>query len=320
MHSQHFMKKSPPQRDATLLRSAQFSLAEVHFSLGQYGTAIEGFRRNVEACMGNRMPATSAAAHSAVLDLRWLAQSLAEVGRFTEAMAAGEEAVRIAEEIDLPYSLSNAYSGAGYLYLCQGDVANARACYTRGWDVCQRWHILQMLPAIAPGLSVVLGLSGQGAEALALLERALGQPPPLSLLENRSPEMARLGEVYLRAGRLEEAAYYTERTLAFAHAHHDRGREAWSLQLLGAIVIRRDPHAFEQAESHDLQALGLANELGMRPLQAHCHRSLGTLYRQMGRVEPARAALSTAITLYRDMEMTFWLPEAEGALAQGEGE
>ena len=54
----------------------------------------------------------------------------------------------------------------------------------------------------------------------------------------------------------------------------------------------------------------------MRPLQAHCHLGLGTLYVQMGRPEQARAALSTAIALYRDMDMTFWLPQAEAALAQ----
>ena len=84
------------------------------------------------------------------------------------------------------------------------------------------------------------------------------------------------------------------------------------------LCTRRDPHALEQAESHYQQALGLANELGMRPLQAHCHHGLGTLYHQMGRVEQARVALSTAIDLYRDMEMTFWLPEAEAALAQVE--
>jgi hypothetical protein len=52
------------------------------------------------------------------------------------------------------------------------------------------------------------------------------------------------------------------------------------------------------------------------PLQAHCHYGLGTLYRQTGRDALARAALSTAIALYRAMDMTFWLPEAEGALAQ----
>jgi hypothetical protein len=57
----------------------------------------------------------------------------------------------------------------------------------------------------------------------------------------------------------------------------------------------------------------------MRPLQAHCHRGLGRLYGQMGRCEQARAALSAAIALYRAMEMTLWLPEAEAALAQVEG-
>ena len=56
----------------------------------------------------------------------------------------------------------------------------------------------------------------------------------------------------------------------------------------------------------------------MRPLQAHCHLGLGTLYVQTGRPEPARAALTTAIALYRAMEMTFWLPQAEAALAQAE--
>ena len=57
----------------------------------------------------------------------------------------------------------------------------------------------------------------------------------------------------------------------------------------------------------------------MRPLQAHCPRSLGTLYRQTGRDDLARATLSTAIALYRAMDMTFWLPETEAALAQVEG-
>jgi hypothetical protein len=54
----------------------------------------------------------------------------------------------------------------------------------------------------------------------------------------------------------------------------------------------------------------------MRPLQAHCHRSLGTLYAATGQQEQAHAALSTAIALYRDLDMTFWLPQAEAALAQ----
>jgi tetratricopeptide (TPR) repeat protein len=77
-------------------------------------------------------------------------------------------------------------------------------------------------------------------------------------------------------------------------------------------------HLTEQAETYYQQALTLANELGMRPLQAHCYRGLGTLYAKIGRVEQARVELSTAINLYRAMEMTFWLPQAEAALARVE--
>ena len=57
----------------------------------------------------------------------------------------------------------------------------------------------------------------------------------------------------------------------------------------------------------------------MRPLQAHCHRGLGMLYATTGQREQARAELSTAIEMYQTMEMTFWLPEAEAALAQVAG-
>jgi hypothetical protein len=54
----------------------------------------------------------------------------------------------------------------------------------------------------------------------------------------------------------------------------------------------------------------------MRPLQAHCHRSLGTLYAVTGQQEQARTELSTAVAMYKSMDMTFWLPQTETALAQ----
>ena len=54
----------------------------------------------------------------------------------------------------------------------------------------------------------------------------------------------------------------------------------------------------------------------MRPLQAHCHRGLGTLYATTGQRQQAHAELSAAIALYRAMDMTFWLPQAEAVLAQ----
>jgi tetratricopeptide (TPR) repeat protein len=79
-----------------------------------------------------------------------------------------------------------------------------------------------------------------------------------------------LGEVYLSAGRLDDAVRQAERALNLARAHKDRGHEAWALRLLGDIACRREPQEAEAAEGHYRQALALATELGMRPLGAHC--------------------------------------------------
>jgi tetratricopeptide (TPR) repeat protein len=123
-----------------------------------------------------------------------------------------------------------------------------------------------------------------------------------------------LGEAHALAGQLAEAHALAERALALARAHQERGHQAYALCLLGEIAAQPDPPEREQAEAGYRQALALAGELGMRPLQAHCHLGLGTLYATTGRREQARAALAAAIALYRTMEMTFWLPQAEATL------
>jgi tetratricopeptide (TPR) repeat protein len=125
-------------------------------------------------------------------------------------------------------------------------------------------------------------------------------------------------EAHLLAGHLEDAQALAERALALTRAYQARGNQAYALHLLGEIAARRDPPESERAEAGYRQALALSEELGMRPLQAHCHHGLGTLYAKIGQAEQARTALSNAIDLYRSMEMTFWLPQAEAVQGQVE--
>ena len=46
------------------------------------------------------------------------------------------------------------------------------------------------------------------------------------------------------------------------------------------------------------------------PLVAHCHLGLGKLY-QTGKREQAQEHLATATTMYREMDMRFWLEQAK---------
>jgi tetratricopeptide (TPR) repeat protein len=115
---------------------------------------------------------------------------------------------------------------------------------------------------------------------------------------------------------LEEARQRAAQALDLARQYKQRGNAAWALWLLGESTARQASPEGEPAVGHYHQALALAEELGMRPLQAHCQRGLGTLYASQGQQEQARTALAAAVDLYRDMKMAFWLPQAEAALAR----
>jgi hypothetical protein len=86
-----------------------------------------------------------------------------------------------------------------------------------------------------------------------------------------------LGEAYLTAGRLADAADIAQRALAPARDHHQRGVEGWTLRLLAEIAGHGSPPSGAGAEESYRQALTLAEELGLRPLVAHCHLGLGKL-------------------------------------------
>jgi tetratricopeptide (TPR) repeat protein len=165
-------------------------------------------------------------------------------------------------------------------------------------------------------LGAAYTLSGRVTDAVALLTQAIEQPIATAPVYYQALCHLALSEALALARRLDEAHTLAEWTLALVRTHKERGNEAYALRLLGEIVARRSPPEAAQAEAHYRQALALAEALGMRPLQAHCHRGLGALYVATGQREQAHTALATAIEMYRAMEMTFWLPQAEAALAQ----
>jgi hypothetical protein len=112
---------------------------------------------------------------------------------------------------------------------------------------------------------------------------------------------------------------HVRQALALARHYQERGYEALALRQLGAVQAHAASPEVELAVTSYRQALTLAEALGMRPLQAHCHLGLGTLYVKTGQRQQARVTRATAINLYRAMDMTFWLPQAKATLLQVEG-
>jgi tetratricopeptide (TPR) repeat protein len=166
------------------------------------------------------------------------------------------------------------------------------------------------LPFIAASLGSAYLWLGRAPDAVTLLEEAIAAFTRMAIQGLHSLSTTFLAEAYLELGRVGEAREQAEQALALARVQRERGWEAWALRLLGAIHARKPAEA-EQAGEAYRQALTIATELGMRPLVAHCHIDLYGLHFRAGQHEAAGAHLSIATTLYRDMDMRFWLEHAE---------
>jgi tetratricopeptide (TPR) repeat protein len=240
---------------------------------------------------------------------------LAELGDFDEAVAEGDEAIRIADAAGHRFSQVYASYRVGGVHLRRGDLDRAMPLLERAHELCQAWSF----PALLPWTEAVLGhayaLDGRVAAALRLLEQAVEHAASIQFTTLQSLWLTWLSEAYLLAGRRAEADRLARRALDVARDRCERGNEAHAHRQLGAIASQGDPPDFEQAEVRYRRAAGLADELGMRPLLAQCRLGLGLLYRRMGRPERARSELSAARDLARMMKLAGGLEQAETELA-----
>jgi tetratricopeptide (TPR) repeat protein len=300
--------------DSPLQRQASRFLGRAYYAIGDFGRAAELQRQNVEAA--DRDSARPSTEDFRIRSQALLAQTLSALGAFAEGRRHGEEALRLATLAGRGNVPIVAHACLGLLYLAQGDLEPAIRVFDQGLALCRASGDREWLRPIGAGLGSAYVLQGRLAEGRTLLEEAIREDIRTGALQDHAYRVAWLSEVCRLAGYGEEAWQHARQALDLAQQHRERANEAYALHQLGVVQAHADPPDAAQAEAHYQQALALAEELGMRPLVAHCHLGLGRLYHQTGRAAQARAALTTAIDLYRGMDMPFWLPQAEAALAQ----
>jgi class 3 adenylate cyclase/tetratricopeptide (TPR) repeat protein len=287
-------------------------LGQAHHSLGQYPRAIEFLRKNVDFQAGDQLhDRCNMSGLPSVFSRAWLALCLAERGEFAEGVALGEEALRIAEVGDPGFSLVVGRAGLGIVCVARGDIDRAIAVLEPGLVRTADEPSSRIWPFVASALGAAYTHAGRLAEALPLLEESVERAAAVKLKANHSLRLARLAEAHARAGRAESAFPIAAQALDLAQEHRERGHEAHMHRLLAFIEVGREEPILDRAEEGYRKALALAEQLGMRPLQAHCHLGLGHLHRRRGDAAAAAAALGAARELFRAMGMTFWLQETE---------
>ncbi|MCG8689736.1 MAG: AAA family ATPase [Minwuiales bacterium] len=250
----------------------------------------------------------------AVISRSWLVWALAERGEFEEAARHGAVALEIAEDVGHPFNIAHIYYDLGYFYGVQGEFDRAVDALEKAHGVIQEWNLTYLSPFITGFLGHVYALSGRTVDGIALLRQAVSDYRSMGLGLFRSLVGVQLGEALFLGGRMEEAKVATERALALARKREERGHEAYALRLLGEIALHADVPEPDVAEQCYQAARGLAEQMGMRPLAAHCHFGLGQLYRQTGRQREADEQIATAATMYREMDMPYWQEQSDALM------
>src|SRR4029453_17259044 len=211
--------------------ATNFRMGQAHHSLGQYSRAMDCLRKNLELLEGDmRNDPCAMAGLPSVFSRAWLALCLAERGEFIEALAHGEEALRIAETWDAGFSLFIACAGLGNVYIAKGDIDRAVAVLERAASQEPDEVVDRAWPFVAPALGVAHALAGRVETALPLLEGAVDRAAAMKLRANHSVRLARLAEAYSRIGRPETAFPLAAQALDVAEELHERGHEAHVLR------------------------------------------------------------------------------------------
>jgi class 3 adenylate cyclase/tetratricopeptide (TPR) repeat protein len=292
-------------------------LEHMYFLRGEYERVVELATDNVAALPSEWVyEYFGIGAPPSVFDRCWLVMSLAQLGRFAEATKHEADATRLAQSTHHMHTLGQAYRAGATLRLLEGDWAKARSTVERGLATTRTGSILLRSTALA--LSAwVLAQVGQASEALERLqegEQLLRHRLAQGVVSYRSWDYHALARAGLLLGRLDEAEGLGDRAAEFSSGQP--GYAAYAFHLLGDIATHPDRFDAERGEAHYRQALALAEPRGMRPLAAHCHLGLGKLYRRTGKLDDAHEHLTTATTMYREIDMRFYLEQAEAAMRE----
>jgi class 3 adenylate cyclase/tetratricopeptide (TPR) repeat protein len=293
--------------DVPLQIAAQYYLTAASYLSGDYRATEHVCRNLMQSLHDQRIrDRVGLVVFPAVWSRAQLARALAERGVFDEGEAHGQEAIRMAETLDHPFSVVVGCLDLAYLKSVRGEVSQAARLLERAIAQCREWNITNHSPIATAALGHVYAWSGRVEEGISCLQQALTAYERDGIGFRHSLSVEQLGEAYLLADQVENARACADRAVLLARGRGERGHEAWALRLLGEIASYHGRSDVATAAAHYGAAMSLASELGMRPLVAHCHLGLGTLYRRTGKPEQAQEHLSTATAMYGEMGMTYW--------------
>jgi predicted ATPase len=322
-------------QDSALLVVAHYTLGSTFFAMGKLTSA----RTHLEQGIAFYDPAAHRALafrygsfDPGVACLTYEAWALWHLGYPDQALTSIQQALTLARELTHPFTLALVSSFAAFLHQ-----------YRREWHAAQEQAEVAIALSNEHGFANWLTLGtilrgwalaeqGQGDEGIAQMHQGLAHHNALGARTTQSYTLALLGEVYRKAGRLEEGLTQLAEALALADRTEERVYDPELYRLKGQLTLQsqvpspksqvdnpqsaiRNPQ-LEEAEACFLKAIEIARGQQAKSWELRAVTSLARLWLRQGKKAEARQRLAEVYGWFTEGFATADLQEAGALLAE----
>ncbi|MFO1163124.1 MAG: adenylate/guanylate cyclase domain-containing protein [Reyranellaceae bacterium] len=310
-NAKHALAIAERLEDPTLCIQSRIVTEQIQFYRGDYRQVVELASIILAAEPHDELFHYSANYRGPTIAHHYLTLSLIQLGRFSEAASHVKDLFRLAGPTH-GRATGLAQSSEAIRLLAMGDWAHARPYIEQSIEAYRRSNNFLTLTHAVAMSALSFAQLDETSEAIRRVqegESLLEQQTADGTIAQYGMDYIRLGRAVLRMDRLDDAKRFASCAIQLTPSHP--GSAAHAQNLLGDLAMHRDCFDAEKSEIHFRNALALAEPRCMRPLIAHCNFGLGKIYRRLGNKEHADEHLETAMTLYREMGMAFWLKQVE---------
>lgn len=241
-----------------------------------------------------------------------LAMAYSQLGEFDKAIVYGEKSCEVAEADggSLGIGLANFY--LTYILVHQGQMKRSQRSLETVRSLIESGGILFLSPWLNGLLGFIHAKEGRTELAKSLIDLSVEESQRMSLKMSECYAVVSQSMLSLDCGEINAAEVTACEAMELARSGGFQSIEVWVDRLRARIAFTSG----RDIDGHELldNASQRAESLGMRPDLAHCHLIRAQQHHDSGNTDRARTSASLALSMYEDMQMLRWIPDARAIL------
>ncbi len=253
--------------------------------------------------------------------LSFMGQALWLLGYPDQALAKSQESLRLAQQLEYPFSLAYALNLLIVLHQLrrEGSKAQQRAQEVIAFSKAQGFEQMVKMGTILQGWA--LAAQGNTEEGIAQTTQGLEASREGGVGLGLPPVLGQLAEMHLSANQPEAGLQLVEEALNASEKTGEAWLDAELYRLKGEGLLAQNSarHHVQAAEDSFLTALEIARRQGAKSWELRAAVSLSRLWRQQNRAAEARDLLAEIYKTFAEGFETADLRAAKSGLKPGDG-